>query len=577
MKDSSSKGFNLSAFAIREGSITLFLIIALAAIGIFSYLNLGRAEDPPFTVKNLTVISAWPGATAQEMQDLVADPLEKRLQELQWYDHVDTFTRPGLAVMLLTLKDTTPPTEVPEQFYQSRKKLGDVAHSLPSGVYGPFINDEYSDVDFAVYAIEGSGLPERQLSRVAESLRQRFLHVAGVRKVDIMGERAQRIFVEFSYARLANLGVAPQDVFAALAKQNAITPAGSIDTSGPQVFMRLDGALDDLQKIRDTRIASGGRSLKLSDIATVERGYEDPPSFLVRHNAQAALILNVVMKEGWNGLKLGAALNAAQKEFNADLPAGVTLSKVVDQADVIHDAIGEFMTKFVVALAIVLFVALVSLGWRVGIVVAAAVPLTLAIVLVVMLLSGRVFDRITLGALIIALGLLVDDAIIVIESMVVKMEQGFSRVDAAAFSWTQTAAPRLAGSLATIIGFLPVGFARSTAGEYAGNIFWVVGFALNHLMDRCGRVHALPRREAAARDQEDRGRNLRAYLCHSLVQPLAALGRLGRRPQVLGGGRRTGRISALCGGDGLCQAAVLSRLRSNRGVSGGANAGRHKH
>ena len=478
MKDSSSKGFNLSALAIREGSITLFLIIALAAIGIFSYLNLGRAEDPPFTVKNLTVISAWPGATAQEMQDLVADPLEKRLQELQWYDHVDTFTRPGLAVMLLTLKDTTPPNEVPEQFYQSRKKLGDVAHSLPSGVYGPFINDEYSDVDFAVYAVEGGGLPERQLSRVSESLRQRFLHVAGVRKVDIMGERAQRIFVEFSYARLANLGVAPQEVFAALAKQNAITPAGSIDTSGPQVFMRLDGALDDLQKIRDTPIASGGRSLKLSDIATVERGYEDPPTFLVRHNGQAAQILNVVMKEGWNGLKLGAALNAAQKDFNADLPSGVTLSKVVDQADVIHDAIGEFMTKFVVALAIVLFVALVSLGWRVGIVVAAAVPLTLAIVLVVMLLSGRVFDRITLGALIIALGLLVDDAIIVIESMVVKMEQGFSRVDAAAFSWTQTAAPRLAGSLATIIGFLPVGFARSTAGEYAGNIFWVVGFAL---------------------------------------------------------------------------------------------------
>ncbi len=472
------KGFNLSALAIREGSITLFLIVALAAIGIFSYINLGRAEDPPFTVKTLTVVAAWPGATAKEMQDLVADPLEKRVQELQWYDRVETFTRPGLAIMMVTLKDTTPPKDVPEQFYQARKKLGDSAHLLPAGAYGPFINDEYSDVDFTVYAIEGNGLPERQLARVAESLRERILHVDGVRKVDIMGERAERIFVEFSYARLVNLGVSPTDVFAALAKQNVITPAGSIDTAGPQVFMRLDGAFSDLQKIRDTPIVSGGRSLRLSDIATVERGYEDPPSFLIHHNGNPALVLNVVMKDGWNGLKLGEALSAAAKTFNETLPVGVTFSKVVDQAEVIHDAIGEFMMKFFVALAIVLFVALVSLGWRVGIVVAAAVPLTLAIVLAVMLLTGRVLDRITLGALIISLGLLVDDAIIVIESMVIKLEEGFNRLDAAAFSWTQTAAPRLAGSLATIIGFLPVGFARSIAGEYAGNIFWVVGIAL---------------------------------------------------------------------------------------------------
>ncbi len=472
------KGFNLSALAVREGSITLFLIIALTAIGIFSYISLGRAEDPPFTVKTLTISAVWPGATAKEMQELVADPLEKRVQELQWYDRVETLTRPGLAVMMLTLKDTTPPKEVPEQFYQARKKLGDTAHILAAGVFEPFVNDEYSDVDFAVYAIEGHGLPEHQLVRVAETLRQRLIHVSGVRKVDIMGERAERIFVEFSYARLANLGIAPQDVFASLSKQNSITPAGSIDTSGPQVFIRLDGALNDLQKIRDTPIVSGGRSLRLSDIATVHRGYEDPPTFLVRPNGQPALVLNLVMRDGYNGLTLGADLNSIEKSLNADLPLGVTLSKVVDQAAVIDDAIGEFMTKFFVALAIVLFVALASLGWRVGIVVAAAVPLTLAIVLVIMLLTGRVLDRITLGALIISLGLLVDDAIIVIESMVVKMEEGFNRVAAAAFSWDQTAAPRLAGSLATIVGFTPVGFARSTAGEYAGNIFWVVGFAL---------------------------------------------------------------------------------------------------
>jgi multidrug efflux pump subunit AcrB len=471
-------GFNLSALAVRERSITLFLIIALTAIGIFSYLSLGRAEDPPFTVKTLTVISVWPGATAQEMQDLVADPMEKRMQELQWYDRVETYTRPGLAAMMVTLKDTTPPKEVPEQFYQARKKLGDTAHALPAGALGPFINDEYSDVDFTVYSLEGSGLPERDLVRVAESLRQRLLHVAGVKKVDIMGERPERIFVEFSYARLANLGVAPQDVFAALAKQNAITPAGSIDTSGPQVFMRLDGALDDLQKISDTPIVSGGRSLRLSDIAMVKRGYEDPATFLVRHDGEPALVMNLVMKDGWNGLTLGKALDAEEGKLNASLPVGVKLTKVINQAAVIDDAIEEFMVKFVVALVIVLGVSLLTLGWRVGIVVAAAVPLTLAIVLVIMLITGRVLDRITLGALIISLGLLVDDAIIAIEIMVVKLEEGFDRLAAASYAWSHTAAPMLAGTLVTIAGFLPVGFARSTAGEYAGNIFWIVAFAL---------------------------------------------------------------------------------------------------
>ena len=472
------KPFNLSALAVREGSVTLFLIIALALIGVFSYLSLGRAEDPPFTVKTLTVIAAWPGATAQEMQDLVADPLEKRMQELQWYDRVETYTRPGLAAMMVTLKDTTPPRDVPEQFYQARKKLGDTAHALPEGVLGPFINDEYSDVDFTVYALEGHGLPERQLVRVAESLRQRLLHVPGVKKIDIMGERPQRIFVQFSYARLANLGVPPQDVFAALVKQNAVTPAGSIDTSGPQVFMRLDGAFDDLQKIRDTPIVSGGRSLRLSDIATVERGYEDPPTLLVRNNGEAALVLDVVMKDGWNGLSLGKSLDAEEARLNASLPAGVRLSKIVNQAAVIHAAIDEFMFKFFVALVIVLGVSLVALGWRVGIVVAAAVPLTLATVLVIMLMTGRELDRITLGALIISLGLLVDDAIIAIEIMVVKLEEGFDRLAAASYAWSHTAAPMLAGTLVTIAGFLPVGFARSTAGEYAGNIFWIVAFAL---------------------------------------------------------------------------------------------------
>ena len=470
--------FNLSALAVRERSITLFLIVAIILSGTYAFLRLGRAEDPSFVIKTLTVTAVWPGATAQEMQDLVAEPLEKRMQELRWYDRVETFTRPGIAVMMVTLSDKTPASAVAEEFYQARKKLGDEAPKLPAGVQGPFVNDEYSDVIFAVYALEAHRMPPRELTREAETLRQRLLHVPGVKKVNIQGERPERIFVEFSYARLANLGVSPKDIFDTLQHQNAVTPAGSIDTNGPQVFMRLDGAYDDLQKIRDTPIAAGGRTFRLADIADVKRGYEDPPTFLMRHDGEAALVLDVVMQDGWNGLDLGRALNAEEKQIARALPAGVRFTKVVDQAVNIGEAVGEFMLKFFVALAVIMIVSLISLGWRVGIVVAAAVPLTLAAVFVVMLLTGRVFDRITLGALVIALGLLVDDAIIAIEMMVVKLEEGFERLEAAAYAWSHTAAPMLSGTLVTIIGFTPVGFARSTAGEYAGNIFWIVGYAL---------------------------------------------------------------------------------------------------
>jgi multidrug efflux pump subunit AcrB len=470
--------FNLSALAVRERAITLFLIVAIILSGTYAFLRLGRAEDPSFAIKTLTVTAVWPGATAQEMQDLVAEPLEKRMQELRWYDRVETFTRPGVAVLMISLSDKTPASAVAEEFYQARKKLGDEAPRLPVGVQGPFVNDEYSDVIFAVYALEAHGLAPRELTRQAEVLRQRLLHVAGVKKVNIQGERPERIFVEFSNARLANLGIGPADLLGALQRQNTVTPAGSIDTKGPQVFIRLDGAYDDLQQIRDTPVAAGGRTFRLGDIADVKRGYEDPPTFLIRHDGEAALVLGVVMQDGWNGLELGRALSAEEKQIAGTLPAGVRFTKVVDQAVNIREAVGEFMLKFFVALAVIMIVSLISLGWRVGVVVAAAVPLTLATVFVAMLLTGRVFDRITLGALVIALGLLVDDAIIAIEMMVVKLQEGFERVKAAGYAWSHTAAPMLSGTLVTIIGFTPVGFAHSTAGEYAGNIFWIVGFAL---------------------------------------------------------------------------------------------------
>jgi len=472
------KGFNLSALAVRERAITLFLIIAISIAGLFAFLNLGRAEDPAFTVKVLTVVTTWPGATAQEMQDQVAEPLEKRLQELTWYDRAETFTRPGLAFTTLTLKDRTPPSAVADEFYQARKKLADEAPRLPRGVIGPFVNDEYSDVAFALYALKAKGEPLHSLAREAETLRQRLLHVPGVRKINIIGERPERIFVEFSQARLATLGVAPRDILSALTAQNLVTPAGSIEAHGPQVIVRLDGAFDGLEAIRAIPIVAPGRTLRLSDIAEVKRGYEDPATFLVRHEGEDALLLGVVKRDQWNGLDLGKALDAEVGAITRELPLGLTLTKVSDQAVNIQEAVGEFMLKFVVALAVVMAVCLISMGWRVGIVVAAAVPLTLAAVFVIMMATGREFDRITLGALILALGLLVDDAIIAIEMMVVKMEEGYDRLVASTYAWSHTAAPMLSGTLVTVIGLMPVGFAKSSAGEYAGNIFWIVGFAL---------------------------------------------------------------------------------------------------
>ncbi|WP_050476537.1 efflux RND transporter permease subunit [Herbaspirillum rhizosphaerae] len=471
-------GFNLSAFGVRERAVTLFLIIAIAVAGVVAFLKLGRAEDPSFTVKIMTVTALWPGATAKEMQQQVGDRLEKRLQELEYYDRVETAARPGLITMKLFLKDSTPPELVPEQFYQTRKKLGDEVINLPRGVIGPVINDEYSDVYFSLLALNAPGLPHRTLVAEAEDLRQRLLHVNGVQKINILGEQQQKIFVEISHQRLATLGVKAQTIFDALNRQNDVTPSGFIETAGPRVYLRLDGAIDNIDVVKAIPIAAGGRSFKLGDIADIKRGYEDPKSFLIRTQGEPSLMLGVVMKKGFNGLTLGKSLAAERENIQKSLPLGMALTKVSDQAEAIEAAIDEFMIKFIMALAVVIVVSLLTLGFRVGIVVAAAVPLTLSAVFLIMMATGRDFDRITLGALILSLGLLVDDAIIAIEMMVVKMEEGMDRISAATFAWGATAAPMASGTLVTIIGFLPVGFARSTAGEYAGNIFWVVAFSL---------------------------------------------------------------------------------------------------
>src|SRR5437899_9589238 len=346
--------FNLSAIAVRERAVTLVFIILLAAAGAYAFFMLGRAEDPSFTIKTLTVTTVWPGATAREMQDQVAEPLEKRLQELTWYDRVETTTRPGYAYMTVTLKDSTPPSVVQEEFYQARKKLGDEARKLPSGVLGPFVNDEYSDVSFALYALKAKGMPMRELARQAETIRQDLLHVSGVKKINILGERPEQIFVEFSYPKLATLGVSAQDIVAALQRQNTVTPAGSIDTRGPQVFIRVDGAYDSVQAIADTPIVASGRTLKIPDIAEVRRGYEDPPTYLIRHQGEPTITLAAVMQEGWNGLALGKALEERSAAISRTLPLGMTLDKVTDQAVNISSAVDEFMVKFAMALGVVL-------------------------------------------------------------------------------------------------------------------------------------------------------------------------------------------------------------------------------
>jgi multidrug efflux pump len=472
------KHFNLSGWAVGHPALILFLIFALGAAGLFSYERLGRAEDPFFTVKVVNVSAMWPGATAEEMQMQVADPIEKKLQELPGFDKVETYSKPGFTAMQVSFKDSTSPKDVPYLFYLLRKKLVDVQGELPSGLLGPVVNDEFSDVDSILYMMTGDGADYAQLKKAAEGMRQRLLKVPGVTKVDIYGTQDEKIFVEFSHAKLATLGITPQALFDSLAKQNNVTPAGTVETSAQRVPLRVTGALDGAKAVAETPVESNGRVFRLGDIATVSHGFVDPPSFVVRQKGKPAIGIGVVTAKGANILELGKDVAAATAEFIKAVPQGIGVEQIADQPQVVEHAVSEFVHSFVEALAIVLFVSFVALGWRTGIVVALSVPLVLAIVFIVMNGMSMDLHRITLGALIIALGLLVDDAIIAVEMMVVKMEQGWDRVRAASFAWESTAFPMLTGTLVTAAGFLPIGFANSAVGEYAGGIFWIVAIAL---------------------------------------------------------------------------------------------------
>ncbi|WP_428563673.1 MAG: efflux RND transporter permease subunit [Solidesulfovibrio sp. DCME] len=472
------KGLNLSEWAVTHRPLTLFLIILVSVSGVWSYTHLGRAEDPDFTVKSMIISAAWPGATADEMQRLVADPIEKKLQEVPHFDKVKTYSRPGSVVMQLYLLDSTPPSEVRECWYQARKRVGDIKANLPSGVLGPFFNDEFGDVDSVLYVLTGPDFTMRQLKDEAEIIRQALLKVPSVTKVRFYGDQTECIFVEFNNAKLATLGIAPQDIMNSIAKQNEVTPAGDLETATDAVFVRVSGALKGVEALAEVPVESGGKLFRLGDIATFHRGPQDPPTFVARHEGKPGIALGVVMAKGGNILELGRDLDAAMDRIKENLPLGFEISRVADQPQVVDESVFEFVRSFVEALVIVLAVSFLSLGWRTGIVVALAVPLVLAMVMTIMSALGISLERISLGALIIALGLLVDDAIISVEMMVVKMEQGFDRVKAATFAWTATAFPMLTGTLVTAAGFLPVGFAKSASGEYAGGIFWVVAISL---------------------------------------------------------------------------------------------------
>jgi len=469
---------NLSALAVRERAVTLFFILLSVAAGLQSFLSLGRAEDPAFTVRVMVVSAVWPGASAEQIQSQVVDRLEKRIQEVEYLNKIETTIRPGRADLQVEFHDHTPSQKVPGLFYEVRKRMQDEASRLPRGVIGPVVNDDFGDVYFSLMALTAPGLPLNELTREAEAIRDRLQRLPGLHKALLIGERPERVFLDFDMARLNNLGLSPQALFDAIDASNQLLPAGSIELDGPRAYLRVTADLSDPERLAALPLRVGNRLIRLSDIASVRRGQEDPPAYLVRSRGQDALLLGVVMAKGENGLAFGQRLGEFVAAEQARLPLGMELTALTNQTDAISQAVNLFQLKFLVAVAVVMAVSMLAIGWRAGLVVGIAVPLTLGLTFLLMKLAGVNLDRITLGALIISLGLLVDDAIIAIEMMIVKMEEGWDRVRAATHAWNVTAAPMLFGTLVTVAGFVPIGFAQSGVGEYAGNIFWVLAFAL---------------------------------------------------------------------------------------------------
>jgi multidrug efflux pump subunit AcrB len=472
------KDFNLSRWALEHKSLVVYLMLVIALAGIMEYRKLGREEDPPFTIKTMVVRTLWPGATTLETVQQVTDRIEKKLEELPNLDYLKSYTKPGESVVMVTLKDATRASEVSDLWYQARKKVGDIKQYLPQGVQGPFFNDEFGDTYSLIFALTSDGFSHRELRDHAERVRAELLGVPDVAKIDLIGTQDEKIYLEFSTQQLAAMGLNVSDLVQTLQAQNAIQPSGTVDAGAEKIAIRVSGQFTSEESLKAVNFRVNGRFFRLSDIAKVRRAYVDPQQPMFRYNGIPAIGLAISMTKNGNVLAFGEHLKERLAKVTADLPVGIESHLVADQPQVVEEAVGEFIKTLIEALAIVLGVSFLSLGWRPGIVVAIAIPLVLAITFVVMKLTGVSLQRISLGALIIGLGLLVDDAMIAVEMMITKLEEGCDKIAAATFAYTSTAFPMLTGTLVTIVGFIPVGFAASSAGEYCFTLFAVVGVAL---------------------------------------------------------------------------------------------------
>jgi multidrug efflux pump subunit AcrB len=470
--------FNLSEWAVNNRAIVVFLMLVCVIGGIGAYERLGRQEDPDFSVQTMVVQANWPGATATDTLKQVTDPIEKKLEETPNLDYIKSYTKPGQSTIFVYLKESTSENEIEDIWYQVRKKVSDIRATLPRDVVGPFFNDEFGDVFGIIYGITYDGFTPRQARDFAEDVRAEFLRSPDVGKVDIFGDQDEKIYLNFSPEKLANLKLNLDEVLTAISQQNAVEPSGIVNTSHENVLVNVTGALLKPDEIADLNLWVAGRFYKLTDIATVQRGYSDPPTKMFRVNGKPAIGIGVNMRDGGNNLTFGAGLHKAAETLKQRFPVGLELTLVSDQPEVVHEAIGEFTKALFEAIVIVLVVSFLSLGVRAGLVVALSIPLVLAIVFMAMEAMDINLQRISLGALIIALGLLVDDAMITIEMMISKIEQGMEKVKAATFAYTSTAFPMLTGTLITIFGFLPIGFARNNTGQYTFSLFAVVAVAL---------------------------------------------------------------------------------------------------
>ena len=469
---------NLSAWALNHQQMVLYLMVVLTFAGVISYMSLGRAEDPDFTFKVMVVRTLWPGATAQEVERELTERIEKKLQETPWVDVLRSASKPGESLVFVMLKDYTPKKEVPEAWYQVRKKLNDIHHTLPAGIQGPFPNDEFGDIDINIFALTGDGFDLPALHRYADRIALDLKLVPDVKRVELIGVQDEKIYIDIAPTRLASMGITPNQIGEALQKQNSVNQAGFIETNSDRIRMRVTGAFDSVAQVRDADLLVNGQHFRLGDIATVSRGLVDPPSPRMRVQGQPAIGLGVVMDKGGNVIDLGENLRVAMQKISSELPVGITLHVVANQPEVVKGSIHLFESSLAEAILIVLAVSFLSLGWRTGTVVALSIPLVLMITFFMMKIFGIDLQRISLGALVIALGLLVDDAIIAAEMMVVKMEQGWDKFKAATFAYTSTAFPMLTGTLITAAAFTPVGFSKSAASEYTISIFQVVTIAL---------------------------------------------------------------------------------------------------